>query len=167
MKEFKGKCEFGFAFIAFGIICVALAAIAVALAYSSQPAVAAVAGIVFGVGGALLFIDGLNLALYSRKIVLKVFDDRVEFLSRGKIFNGEWRSALFGEIKDFRVARNGYYDKLGKKVKTVNKKSGSVWFTAGENGYCWVDVEDCFSAGSCIMEKLAPEQIDSQSELKK
>ncbi len=167
MKEFKGKCEFALTFLAFGIICVALAVLAVVLAYSSQPVVAAVAGIMFGVGGIALFINGLNCALYSRKIVLKVFDDRIEFLCRGKLFDRKRRTAFFVEIKRFGVTRDGYYDKLGPKVKIINKKSGNIWFVTDDTGYCSVDVEDCFQAGSCIIKKLNPSQIDGKSELKK
>lgn len=154
-------------FITFGIICIALAALAVALAYSSQPIVAAVAGVIFGIGGIFLLINGLNRALYSTKIVLKVFDDRVEFISRGKLYNKKWRTASFDEIAEFRVTRNGYYKKIGKKVKIVNKKSGDIWFMIGKTHYCWVDVEDCMDAAACIIKNLTPSQINSRSELKK
>ncbi len=166
MKEFKGKFRFNLAFLIIGIVFVALSVLAVYLSVSSeQIAVAIVGGGMFLAGGTGIFLVGLNQTVYSHKTVLRVYDDGFEFIPYGKLFFYEWQKADFGDIRDFRVTREGGIVK-GKKVKYINFKYGTIEFMI-ENRYCRLEVDECREAGKLIMENLDESQINKQRELRK
>ncbi len=167
MKEFKGKFRFNLAFLLIGIVFVALSVLAVCLSVNSgQIAVAVVGGGIFLAGGTGIFLVGLNQTIYSRKTVLKVYDGYFEFIPYGKLFVYEWQKADFGEIRDFRISREGCKSVKGNKVIYKNFKYGHIEFLLN-NRYCRLEVDECREAGKLIMENLDESQINKASELRK
>lgn len=152
--------------IVFGIILLAVTICCLILLIDAARILEAVIiSVVFGIGSTGIFIVGLSNAIYSRKIVLKIYNDKIEFLNAGKLFNTKWITVTFSQIKEFRVTKNGYIV-YKKKPKYVNLQSGDIHFIF-DGGYCWVEVRDCFAAGKEIIANLDGNQISKDSELKK
>lgn len=167
MKEYKGKRKYYIVMIVFGLLIFAVTILCLFLLdMTSKIPEAIFIGVFMGAGSIGIFIVGLSNAIYSHKIVIKVYSDKIEFINAGKLFNTRWKTVMFSQIKQFRVSRNGYII-YKKKPKYVNLKSGDIHFLFGEKDYFWVDVEDCFAVGKEIIAHLDDSQISTDSELKK
>ncbi len=167
MKEYKGKRQYYIVMIIFGLLVFAVTVLCLfLLTMASRVLEAIFVGVFMGVGSIGIFIVGLSNAIYSHKIVIKVYNDKIEFLNAGKLFNTRWKTVTFSQIKQFRVTRNGYI-LYKKKPKYVNLKSGDIHFLFNEKDYCLVDVEDCITVGKEIIAYLDSSQISTDSELKK
>lgn len=150
MKEYKGKRQYCIIMIIFGIILLAITICCLFLLIDAARILEAVIiSVLFGIGSIGIFIVGLSNAIYSQKVVLKIYSDKIEFLNAGKLFNNKWITVTFSQIKEFR-----------------NLNSGHIHFIF-DGGYCWVDLKDCLTAGKAIITNLDDSQISKDSELKK
>lgn len=166
MTEYKGKRQYCIIMIIFGIILLAITICCLFLLIDAARILEAVIiSVLFGIGSIGIFIVGLSNAIYSQKVVLKIYSDKIEFLNAGKLFNNKWITVTFSQIKEFRVTKNGYIV-YKKKPKYVNLKSGHIHFIF-DGGYCWVDLKDCLTAGKVIITNLDDSQISKDSELQK
>ncbi|MDE7084890.1 MAG: hypothetical protein K2O81_06555 [Clostridia bacterium] len=167
MNEFKGKFRFSLAFLVIGIALVALSVLAICLSISfKQIAVGVIGGSIFLTGGTGIFLVGLKQTIYSRKIIIKVYNEYFEFIPYGKLFIYERQKADYADIQDFRVSREGCKSVKNKKVIYKNFKYGTIEFMLN-NRYCRLEVDDCRQVGKLIMENLDESQINKQSELRK
>ena len=167
MKEYKGKRQYYIVMIVFGLLVFIVTILCLfLLTMTSRMSEAILIGVFMGAGSIGIFIVGLSNAIYSHKIVIKVYSDKIEFLNAGKLFNTRWQTVTFSRIKQFRVSRNGYII-YKKKPRYVNLKSGDIHFLFCEKDYCWVGVEDCIAVGKEIIAHLDGSQISTDSELKK
>ena len=135
MKEYKGKRQYCIVMIVFGLAIFAVTVLCLfLLAMNSRIPEAIFIGVFMGTGSVGIFIVGLSNAIYAHKIVIKVYNDKIEFLNAGKLFNASWKTVMYSQIKQFSVSRNGYV-KYKKKPKYVNLKSGNIHFLFGEKEY--------------------------------
>lgn len=164
MKEYEGNRQHALLILVFGAILLVVSICSLILVIINKRILESIFIAIFGIGSIVFFIIGLSHVIYSRKIVLKVYDDKIEFLNAGKLFNTKWVTIDFSSIKEFKVTRNGYIV-YKKKPKYVNLKSGDIEFLF-DGGYCWVELKDCFAAGREIISKLDDDQISKGNELK-
>lgn len=166
MHEYKGKCEWGATWIVIGAVALFFTAYFCVLfgiggrnGLVGGLLIAILVGAFFGGASITVILLGISRMIYSHeKIVLRVYDNCIEFISRNKFFNKTWQIAKYSDIVGFSVLKFEHNEAIGKLNE---KEAGTIEFKLSKEGKSiLIDVEHCLEASELIKLHLEPKQIE-------
>lgn len=174
MREFKGKCEWGYAWIIIGAVSLILSVyFCVLFGIGSTRGLkggvifAVITGVFLGGYCIVIILSGVSRVRYTKRPVLRIYEDRIEFIERSLFFKNEWHMLDYADIRNFSVAKITTQDK--KDNYMFDTTPGTLEFVSRKNKKAEIqlDIEECYEAARLIIKHLTEKQIDKKSEVKK